>query len=108
VIAKLEEVAARERPHLADLRARGIGRPVNCIVERDGAHDVRLAVGDVERVPVARQTRRLREGRFVARAVHARLAPRAREDGDRLPLRLVLPDLMRAGHGDVERAPDEL
>jgi hypothetical protein len=62
-VAELEEVAARERQHL----------PARALA--DGADDVRLAVGDVERAAVARESRRLRERGLVARAVERASRP---------------------------------
>src|SRR6478672_2762837 len=94
-VAKLKQIAADHSLHLS----------VHCI---DGANDVRLAIGDVKRLPDYGHARRLGETGPEQRTVETRFATGAGESRDRVRVEIEFPDLMRASHRDVKRLSDEL
>src|SRR5713226_4918299 len=95
-IAKIKQVAADQRAHVSI-------RP-----EIDRANDICLSVRDIQSLSVRHERGRLRKRCLRRRAVDARLASRARKGRDLLLVEIELPDLMRPGHRDVERAADKL
>ena len=96
LVAKIKQIAANQ----------GFDLPIGTKI--DGANNVRLCVRDIKRLFVARQAGRLRESRFIKRPVMASFAPRSSEGRNLHLVEIQFPNLMRPGHGDVERVSDEL
>ena len=82
-------------------------RPRSCgSSPRARVHDpdrARLAVGDPQAAPVGGEAARLVHGRLRQRTVDERFLPVARVGRDHAALERHRPQLVRAGHGDVER-----
>src|SRR2546430_12370795 len=76
--------------------------------ESDCANDVCLGVRNIQGLPVSCERRRLRKCGLSYGTIEARFTTRSGEGRNLRLVEIQLPNLMRASHCDVKRAPDKL